>query len=270
MGRLGRARRPRRCGRRSCSSTGGAGTAVLVTDLALASAAVLATRFVDDPGRIAQGAQTLPSIWPGAVVVTWARLPRLARRPARRRRHRGGRPRRAGRRRRAHRETVNNIVLLALTGLVVGYGCSWSGPAAPTSRRRSRCGPRPPSASGWPATSTTRCCRCSASCGAARPTARRRSGTSRRLAGEQEARLRALVSTGPARPAPTGSTDLGVRLASYERPDVTVSRPAGAVLLPAPVAAAVAAAVGAALDNVAGHAGPGARRGCWWRTSRTP
>ncbi|MEV0384467.1 DUF5931 domain-containing protein [Nonomuraea sp. NPDC050643] len=78
-----------------------------------------------------------------------------------------------------------------------------------------------------------------------------------RLAGEQEAALRDLVSAGP--PPPEGSTDLRALLTRYGSPEVTVSTPATPLVLPAEVAGSVAAAVGAALDNVRAHCGPGSR-----------
>jgi signal transduction histidine kinase len=78
-----------------------------------------------------------------------------------------------------------------------------------------------------------------------------------RLAAEQEVALRTLVSSPP--PAPGGPADLRALLAAHRSERVTVSGPAEPVLLPADTAAELAAAVGAALDNVAAHAGPAAR-----------
>ncbi|WP_043638459.1 MacS family sensor histidine kinase [Nonomuraea candida] len=78
-----------------------------------------------------------------------------------------------------------------------------------------------------------------------------------RLAGEQEAALRALVSRGA--PQPEGTADLRALLTRHAGAEVTVSTPATPLLLPAETAEAVAAAVGAALDNVRAHCGPGAR-----------
>jgi signal transduction histidine kinase len=77
-----------------------------------------------------------------------------------------------------------------------------------------------------------------------------------RLAGEQEVALRALVqgSTVPA----SGERDLVGALALLGSPAVTVSGPAGAVLLPAGVVEELVAVVRAALDNVARHVGPDA------------
>ncbi|QFY08287.1 sensor histidine kinase [Nonomuraea phyllanthi] len=77
-----------------------------------------------------------------------------------------------------------------------------------------------------------------------------------RLAGEQEAALRDLIS---GRPPDEGATDLRSLLLRHASPQVTVSTPATPPALPAAVAEAAAAAVGAALDNVRAHCGPGAR-----------
>jgi signal transduction histidine kinase len=56
-----------------------------------------------------------------------------------------------------------------------------------------------------------------------------------------------------------GTVDLRRLIAPYQRRGVQVSAPADAVPLPYEVADEVASAVGAALDNVAQHAGPQAR-----------
>jgi len=78
-----------------------------------------------------------------------------------------------------------------------------------------------------------------------------------RLAGDQEAALRAIVTAPPA--SPDGEADLTSLLHRYSSSRVSVAAPAGPVPLPVPVATEVAAAVGAALDNVRAHAGPAAR-----------
>ncbi len=81
-----------------------------------------------------------------------------------------------------------------------------------------------------------------------------------RLAGEQEIALRGLITNPPPTPAPPGEdVDLRALLAGVRSATVTVSGPAEPVPLPEPVAAELAAAVRAALDNVDRHAGPGAR-----------
>jgi signal transduction histidine kinase len=94
------------------------------------------------------------------------------------------------------------------------------------------------------------------------------------LAGEQEVALRTLISTPPPAPVaaaapgragrrtPTpvdGPVDLRALLAPYRSERVTVSGPAEPVLLAAGVGPELAAAVAAALDNVAKHAGDAAR-----------
>ncbi|MEU3714271.1 DUF5931 domain-containing protein [Streptomyces catenulae] len=100
-----------------------------------------------------------------------------------------------------------------------------------------------------------------------------------RMAGEQEVALRTLVAGGPVPPpragapaaaaprvaavppadAPQGRCDLRALLAPYAGSGVTFSEPGAAVELPAHAAGELAAAVGAALDNVRVHAGEGAR-----------
>lgn len=82
-----------------------------------------------------------------------------------------------------------------------------------------------------------------------------------RLAGEQEAALRALIAgAGPAAAViPDGpdaaAVDLRTLLGRYASPAVSLSAPATAVPLPRRVAGELAAATGAALDNVGRHAG---------------
>ncbi|MFD9354191.1 MacS family sensor histidine kinase [Streptomyces sp. NPDC060031] len=102
-----------------------------------------------------------------------------------------------------------------------------------------------------------------------------------RMAGEQEVALRTLVSSGllPASRvsrdesrgalvaayeveepgADEGERDLRTLLAPYAGSRVTFAEPGTPVPLPAPAARELAAAVGAALDNVRKHAGEGAR-----------
>ncbi|MGK5555626.1 MacS family sensor histidine kinase [Actinomadura kijaniata] len=92
-----------------------------------------------------------------------------------------------------------------------------------------------------------------------------------RMAGEQEAALRNLISIRgaplpPPRPAAAGdpprpgsTTDLRPLLTAYGSTTVTVSTPATPVPLAEPAAREVAAAVGAALDNVREHCGEQAR-----------
>jgi len=80
-----------------------------------------------------------------------------------------------------------------------------------------------------------------------------------RLAGEQENALRTLVSGAAVPPPEGGQLDLAGLLEPLGNSRVTVSCPAGAVLLPDAAARALAAAAGEALDNVRRHAGGDAR-----------
>ncbi|MEU1840067.1 MacS family sensor histidine kinase [Micromonospora chersina] len=77
-----------------------------------------------------------------------------------------------------------------------------------------------------------------------------------RLAGEQEAALRALIGRAGAAPDGAGDLrDLRDLLDRYASTAVQVAAPATPVPLPGRVAGELAAAVGAALDNVTRHAG---------------
>ncbi|WP_344949256.1 MacS family sensor histidine kinase [Sphaerisporangium flaviroseum] len=82
-----------------------------------------------------------------------------------------------------------------------------------------------------------------------------------RLAGEQEAALREMVRGEPVVPGYEGAglVDVGALLRRHGSTAVTVSTPATPVLLPAGRAREVAAAVGAALDNVRRHCGEDTR-----------
>lgn len=80
-----------------------------------------------------------------------------------------------------------------------------------------------------------------------------------RLAGEQEAALRALVSGRTPRQRTGPDVDLRTVLDGYASPSVSIAAPATPVRLPATVAHELGAAVGAALDNVAQHGGAEAR-----------
>ena len=80
-----------------------------------------------------------------------------------------------------------------------------------------------------------------------------------RLAGEQEAALRKLVSPGTAAAPPAGMADLREMVGSLASARVTVSAPASEVWLPAPRAHEMFAAVVAATENVQQHCPPAAR-----------
>ena len=79
------------------------------------------------------------------------------------------------------------------------------------------------------------------------------------LAGEQERALRRWVSASGTRAVDGARADLVPLLRRHASDRVSVSVPAGSVLLAAAAAAELDAAVINALDNVAAHAGPGAQ-----------
>ncbi|WP_235946196.1 MacS family sensor histidine kinase [Metallococcus carri] len=78
------------------------------------------------------------------------------------------------------------------------------------------------------------------------------------LAGDQESALRRLLSRQAAGPLDTDG-DLAAALQRALPADVTFSAPADPIRLPAATLSELVAAVSAALDNTARHAGPGAR-----------
>jgi signal transduction histidine kinase len=80
-----------------------------------------------------------------------------------------------------------------------------------------------------------------------------------RLAGEQEAALRTLVARAAPAVEERAEVDLMTLLGPYASSTVSIAAPAAAVRMPARVAGDIAAAVTAALDNVARHCDPGTK-----------
>jgi signal transduction histidine kinase len=80
-----------------------------------------------------------------------------------------------------------------------------------------------------------------------------------RLAGEQEAALRALMTEDELASSPTGELDLSAHLSLETSALVSVITPANPVLLPEKTVLEMTAAVRAAIDNVRRHGGDGAR-----------
>jgi signal transduction histidine kinase len=223
-------------------------------DLAVAMVTVVATRFLDDADRIADGAQTLPVVWAATPVLVFAVL--------------GGWP--AGVAAAAgvgladlvHRgeltvPTANNIVLLLLAGAVVGYTMSLA--------RRGEAALSRALALQAAAAERERLSRdihdnvlqVLALVGRRGLEAGGEAAEIGRLAADQERALRALVTAAPGTSG--GELDLRTLLTAYATATVTVSTPATPVLLAAARAREVAAAVGAALANVVAHAGESAR-----------
>ncbi len=241
------------------------GTKVVSLELALACCAILSTRLVDTPLVILSGARTLPGLWPAAAVVAWAVLKGW----------------RAGMLAAflvgladllevgvATQNTINNIVILVLLGGCIGYCANLSrdGHAALSEalRLRAEAGER------------DRLAR-TVHDGVLQALSyiHRRGldlgGEAHELgamAADQERLLRALVSRVSGSPATGGpplaggsrpEVDLRSVLARYADGTVSIVPPAGPVLMSALVADELAAAVGAALDNVRCHAGSDAR-----------
>ena len=241
------------------------GMKVISLELGLACCAILSTRLVDTPQVILGGARTLPGLWPAAAVVAWAVLKGW----------RGGMLAaflvgladlfEVGV---ATQNTINNIVILVLLGGCIGYCANLSrdGHAALSEavRLRAQAGER------------DRLAR-TVHDGVLQTLSyiHRRSldlgGEARELgamAADQERLLRALVSNVSGSPATGGpnlaagsraDVDLRSVLSRFADGTVSVVPPAGPVLMNALVAQELAAAVGAALDNVRCHAGADAR-----------
>ncbi|WP_445524161.1 MacS family sensor histidine kinase [Streptomyces cyslabdanicus] len=258
----------------------------LAADLTLALAGILLTPVADAPARIADGGPTLPSIWTAGSVLAfavkggwrWAAFASTAVAAAN-----------LVERGAATRDTVHNVILVWVASIAIGYVVEVARASERTlaraleieaaTRERERLArdihdgvlqvlamvQRRGAVIGGEAAELGR------------------------LAGEQEVALRTLVSGGPAsvprapRDAladPAGDTargaavgtldegtdddadapvDLRALLTPYAGARVSLAEPGAPVPLPAAAAREVAAAVGAALDNVRRHAGEGAR-----------
>jgi signal transduction histidine kinase len=227
---------------------------VLSLDLAVAMAAVISTRYLDDPVRIAHGAQTLPVVWAAAPVLAFAILGGW----------RGGLIGACAvsiadllHHAAVTAATANNIVLLLLAGVVVGYVVSLA--------RRGETA----LAQALVVESATRererlsrdihdgVLQVLALVGRRGLQAGGEAADIGRLAAEQEQALRALVSSAAVVPS-SGNVDLRGLLTTYASRSVTVSTPGTPVLVGHTRGLEVAAAVGAALANVEAHAGHGA------------
>jgi signal transduction histidine kinase len=236
------------------------GRPLLVADLSVAVACLLATGWVESADRMMHGAPNLPGSWVAAPVLAWAvaegpvggmiaavllALPDFLLRV-----FAGDGPTQA---------TFNGNVLLLLAGVVGGY-VAWLSARAETrlaqaveleaaTRERDRLA-RDIHDSVLQVLSLVR--RRGDEVGG-------EAAELGRLAGEQEAALRAMIGSGRRHPDPAGTADLGALLTGSASTTVTVSAPATPVLLPARTADELTAAVGEALDNVRRHCGADAR-----------
>jgi signal transduction histidine kinase len=233
----------------------------LAADLAVAITGILLTGIVDTHARIASGAFTLPSIWTAGSVLAFAvkggwRWAAVASSlvAAADLVERGS----------ASGDTLHNVVLICVASIGIGYVVE----VARISER-----------------TLARALQIEAAIRERERLARdihdgvlqvlamvQRRGNQAggeaaelgRMAGEQEAALRTLISGAPlpgprtAQDPPAGPHDLRTLLAPHASALVTVSAPGTPVLLEPRAAAELAAAVGAALDNVRVHAGESA------------
>ena len=235
------------------------GPAMLVADLVIACAAVLATVAVDDRARIAAGAATLPGLWAASPVLAWAVW----------RGRRGGLFAAACvaaadlvEVRRLSASTLDAIVLLFLAGALLGWAVELlrAGRAdlaravalqAATRERERLAADIHDSVLQVLAYVRRRGLQLG---GEAADIAA--------LAGEQEVRLRSLVASQDAAASenPAGAEEeFTASLTALAARDVMVTGPGHPVFVAPPVAHALRGAVGAALDNVRRHAGPEAK-----------
>ncbi|MFJ2861670.1 MacS family sensor histidine kinase [Kitasatospora sp. NPDC087314] len=235
---------------------------VLGTDLTLAVTGIVMSGLTDDPVRISHGAPTLPTIWAAGTVLgfagkggwRWAAAAGSVIGVANILGHGG-----------LTGDNIHNIMLLMVAGCAIGYVIELARASEATltralhdgvlqvlalvQRRGAELAARP--ADGHP--------------GAGREGGDADFAELGRLAGEQERALRALMAGGPIpgqRPPRCGAEepqDLTALLGGYADERITLSAPGSPVLLPARAAGELAAAVGAAVDNVRRHAGERAR-----------
>jgi signal transduction histidine kinase len=229
---------------------------LFAADVLVAAGAVLVTTVVDTTARIDAGAPTLPAAWAAAAVLACAV---------------GGGALAGGvaaavvaiadvvERGDLTEHTFNGIVLLLLAGVVGGYVTRLALRAERTidtaARREAATSERERLAREIH-DSVLQVLALVARRGAA---ASGELGDIARMAAEQEAALRALVSTPVLAPDPAGEVDLRSLLVPLGAEAVTVSCPGTEVRLPEPTARALAGATGEALHNVQRHAGAGAR-----------
>ncbi|MET8541496.1 DUF5931 domain-containing protein [Kitasatospora sp. NPDC004799] len=247
---------------------------VLGTDLTLAVTGIVMSGLTDSPARISHGAPTLPTIWAAGTVLGFAAKG-------------GWRPAAAsgsvigvanilghggptG-------DNIHNIVLLLVAGCAIGYVIELARASEATltralqveaaTRERERLSRDIHDGVLQVLALVQR--------RGAEPSERTGSGADLaelgRLAGEQERALRALMTGGPLpaqraprpdaaeEPDPHAPRDLTALLRPYADERITLSAPGTLVLLPGPAAGELAAAVGAAVDNVRKHAGEAAR-----------
>ncbi|WP_345701807.1 MacS family sensor histidine kinase [Kitasatospora terrestris] len=232
---------------------------VLGTDLTFAVFGIVMSGFIDSAARIHAGAPTLPTIWAAGTVLGFAgkggwkpaAFAATVIGAANILGHGGISP-----------DNIHNIVLLMVAGCAIGYVIELARASEAVLTRALQV---------EAATRERERLSRDIHDGVLQVLAlvQRQEGDARelgRLAGEQERALRALMAGGPlpADPASAGADpdavqDLRRLITRHESERITVSAPGTPVLLPGRVAGELAAAVGAAVDNVRKHAGADAR-----------
>ncbi|MEV6974803.1 DUF5931 domain-containing protein [Kitasatospora sp. NPDC093806] len=233
---------------------------VLGTDLTLVVTGIVMSGMIDDPARVGHGAPTLPTIWAAGTVLgfagrggwRWAAAAGSVIGVANILGHGG-----------PTGDNIHNIVLLMVAGCAIGYVIELARASEATLTRALQV-----------EAATRERERLSRDIhdgvlqvlalvqrrGAEAPAGGADFAELGRLAGEQERALRALMSGGPlpGQREPEQPQDLRALLAPYADERITVSAPGTPVPLPGRAAGELAAAVGAAVDNVRRHAGPAA------------
>ncbi|GAA2578261.1 DUF5931 domain-containing protein [Actinomadura fulvescens] len=247
------------------------GWPLLAVDLTVATGCLLATAWVEDSERLRAGEPTLPVSWVAAAVLAWAVVggKRLGMTAALVLGSAGiGVHVLVGTENITSGNTLNGIVLLFMAGLVVGHVVKLARDAEArlaravelesATRERERLARQ-----------------IHDSVLQVLAMVQKRGGELGgeaaelgRLAGQQEAALRALIGTGLGAPPPVRTrsaaaagepVDLRPVLAGHSSTTVTVSTPATPVLLSEHAAGELGSAVAAALDNVRRHGGEGTR-----------
>jgi signal transduction histidine kinase len=233
--------------------------AFLAVDLTVALTGVLLTRFVDEASRIQAGAFTLPSIWTAGSVLAfavkggwrWAALASslvavadIVER---------GTP---------SRDTLHNLVLVWIASIAIGYVVEVARASERTLARALQIEAATRERERLARDIHDGVLQVLAMVQRRGNQAGGEAAELGRMAGEQEAALRTLITGGPLPepraaddPHAAGPHDLRVLLAPFSGASVTLSAPGTPVLLDPHQAAELAAAVGAALDNVRNHAG---------------
>ncbi len=231
----------------------------LAVDLTIAVAGVLLTAFVDTQARIDSGSFTLPSIWTAGSVLTfaikggwrWAAFASTVVAAAD-----------LVERGTAGRDTVHNMVLIWVASIAIGYVVEVARASERTLARALQIEAATRERERLARDIHDGVLQVLAMVQRRGNQAGGEAAELGRLAGEQEAALRSLISGAPppsaAEDAPSGPADLRVLLAPHASARVTLSAPGTPVLVEPAAAAEVAAAVAAALDNVRRHAGEAA------------